>query len=638
MANQEYAPLTRAFTLDLHRVQTKEAARVTRARISECFRYGIRSLKCVFGSPDSFHGSIAEKILDIAFTDERVVSNTLSEWVFSDDIDVSRMPIFLVLPLRLNPDATPVTADSAFSGFAASFESAASLRLLCKMPFQPLREYYDWQYAARAIGNGCKERLLREYSAAAGLNSRDQGLSLSDLMQCADGYGRWCAGQTKAEAMFTAPAAPPVRAQLKAPVFYTHSQPRTIEALFLQADRHLSNDELEACHETVSITFSLIENDAHKMQHELLLGRALSRENAAECEGHLLQADKLCVGVHGESSSRRIPILRELASWYGRTGDVSQLLALNEIGAVLEVSDSTPLPVKKRFVSDFGYARLLRQGGLYQESVYVLRLFIWQVLMGQTREMPKAFETPLDALLKGKISRVQVASLHLLYTMNCTDDENGDFSLATHMLDLCHFVLGDVAGQELLRAEIEQERGRIARKRGEFDRAIRHYEVAGRLIKDAREEDPYRLYKLHLNIGVVKAQIGDLKSASADYEKAWALAEKLNLTEQIFVYELLQSRASLALRKRDFTACERLASEAADLITLKASQRHKDIGLARFRQGVALCHLEYFDKAFYALSEAQREFEAAGTFGEHRPQLEMYLKVASNKLSEAKPI
>jgi len=110
------------------------------------------------------------------------------------------------------------------------------------------------------------------------------------------------------------------------------------------------------------------------------------------------------------------------------------------------------------------------------------------------------------------------------------------------------------------------------------------------------------------------------------------LAQKLQLTEQIFVYKLFQSRATLALRKKDYVTCERLASQAADLLTLKVSQRHGDIALARLRQGVALCHLEDFLRGRQVLGEAQQEFELAGAFGEHRSQLEMYLAIASGKL------
>ena len=173
MAKQEYGRLTNQFTLDLHQVQTKEAARLVKTRIAECHRFGIGSIKCVFGSPNRFTGSVAEAILDVAFTDDKVLADLLPAWVYADVIDVSYMPIFLVLPLRISPDVKALTPESSFSGLNASFEPQASLRLLCRMPFQPLRQHYDWLYAARAIG-GCSESKLKEYCSATGMAIQDQ--------------------------------------------------------------------------------------------------------------------------------------------------------------------------------------------------------------------------------------------------------------------------------------------------------------------------------------------------------------------------------------------------------------------------------------------------------------------------------
>jgi tetratricopeptide (TPR) repeat protein len=632
MAKQEYGMLRGEFTLDLHHVQTKEAARIVRVRIAECFKHGIRSLKCVFGSPDCLSGSIAEAVLNIAFIDERIFSETLAEWVFADEIDVPSMPIFLVLPIKPNPDALALTPESVFSGFTAAFEPKASLRLLCKMPFQPLREYFDLPYAARAIGGGCKENLLREYCEASGLTVNERGLNQAGLLKCSDSFGHWNKSRANRVRPITTETPNDGHTEESLP-FYSHTQPRTVEALFQQAERQLSDVEIFECRETLEVVFALVETDSHRMRYELLLGRILQSEGSAECERHLRMADRLCAALKGTSSPQRIPILRTLAGWYAHNGEVSELIALSEANEAIDVSLPTRIPIRRRFVSDFNYARLLRQAGMFQESVFVLRQFVWHGLMEKAGEMPEVFGPTIDQLLESKVSRVQLAELNLLYAMNCTDDGDGDLELATVFLNLSHRLLVDIANQELLRAEIEQERGRIDRKRGQIDRALRHYDVAIKFAKDSQIVDSYRNFELYLNRGVARVQKGDLKAAAADYERSWSLAESLRLTNQVVVCPLLLSRATLALRNREYAACARLAEEAADLLTLKAAQRHKDIGLARFRQGAALCHLEAYRHGLEVLKDAQREFVLAGTFGVHREQLEMYISLADAQLS-----
>ena len=431
-------------------------------------------------------------------------------------------------------------------------------------------------------------------------------------MMCADGFPVWSASQKRARIVATVIEPKPIPSPPSVQPFYSHAQPHTFDALLLQAERYLLDEHLSSCQETLSVAVDLIERDAQRADYEVLLGRLLSRQNAPECEGHLLKAQRLIIGEYGEQSPRRVPVLRELVSWYGRTGEVSQLLSTVEAANTLNISEPVPRSVKKRYVEDLSYARILRHNGLYKESVYLLRLFVWEVLLSRPTPMPREYEVPVSVLSDGKISKLQAATLHLLFALNCTDDEQGELPLATAMLDVSHLLLEDVPGQEVLRAEIEQERGRIARKRGELDRAIRHYDTAMKMLKAVKTEDPFLMYELFVSKGVVHAQQNDLKDASTNYEKAWALAEKLQFTDQLYVSKLLSSRASLALRRGDFNTCVLLASQAADLLLLKASGRHKERGLAHFRQGEAFCHLGKFREARQALSSAESCFKEAG--------------------------
>jgi hypothetical protein len=60
-----------------------EAARVLRIRINECYKYGLHTLKVVYGSPDRFEGSILEALCTIVQSEPYVLLNELPDWVFS---------------------------------------------------------------------------------------------------------------------------------------------------------------------------------------------------------------------------------------------------------------------------------------------------------------------------------------------------------------------------------------------------------------------------------------------------------------------------------------------------------------------------------------------------------------------------
>jgi hypothetical protein len=148
------------FTLDLHGVSRSEAARVIRARLKECYKYGLLTLRIVFGSPERYEGTILEALCEIVQLDPNVLTAELPDWVFDPEMTRDPRLTFLAVPIRLNPKPEPLDENVIFQKFKADKEESRAQRLLCGIPYEPLRRSYSWKYAARAIGGDCREDAL----------------------------------------------------------------------------------------------------------------------------------------------------------------------------------------------------------------------------------------------------------------------------------------------------------------------------------------------------------------------------------------------------------------------------------------------------------------------------------------------
>lgn len=91
------------FNLDLHGTEVRVAKYVVARRIDECYRYGIRVLKIIYGTPDNFEGSIAKAVHQLVRCHDHVAVETLPRYVFSETEPEALNPALRV-HLRQNPN------------------------------------------------------------------------------------------------------------------------------------------------------------------------------------------------------------------------------------------------------------------------------------------------------------------------------------------------------------------------------------------------------------------------------------------------------------------------------------------------------------------------------------------------------
>jgi len=65
MADQEFFAKDNRFWVDLHQCGTMEAIDTVATRINECYRYGIKTLEIIYGTPDIYEGSIQQAMDDL---------------------------------------------------------------------------------------------------------------------------------------------------------------------------------------------------------------------------------------------------------------------------------------------------------------------------------------------------------------------------------------------------------------------------------------------------------------------------------------------------------------------------------------------------------------------------------------------
>jgi hypothetical protein len=294
-------------------------------------------------------------------------------------------------------------------------------------------------------------------------------------MVAADQYERWqhrdAAGDPiSASASPAAESAPTEIAQAKSsvPVY----QVLTSEACLLLVDRLFDAGDIATILRHLDTASGSADDPALQMEVCQRYGRYWLEMNDPACEQWLRKADQLCVKTFGESSARRVPIQRLLMTWYSISGEVDLVLQCGSTVYEL-IGDTEIQSPKRRFINKFAHAVYLRLAGRYQESVAVLRGITWEIVLGRTDDMPSEFPVPVKCLETAPLSRPQLANLELLYAMNCTDER--DYELAESHLQIARHLMSGVNGHDEVNSMIEQEAGRVRRKTGDYEMALRHY-------------------------------------------------------------------------------------------------------------------------------------------------------------------
>ncbi len=155
MANQYYEPARNRFSLDLHGVLKRDAARVIRKRIEECSRFGIATLEIIYGTPDIFDGSIASVLHGVVRESPLVDASRLPREFVEDCAQYACRIAKIDLALRSTFAALP-RSEWMFAPFPASREPDIWLRRRCEIAFNPFQTTFSKEDAARITGRGCR--------------------------------------------------------------------------------------------------------------------------------------------------------------------------------------------------------------------------------------------------------------------------------------------------------------------------------------------------------------------------------------------------------------------------------------------------------------------------------------------------
>jgi tetratricopeptide (TPR) repeat protein len=631
MAHQELYLPTRLFTLNLHGVRTQDAVKAIKLRLEECFRYGLRTLKCVYGSPDKFEGSILQALCDVALTDHHVWLSELPDWV-SDADQRDNRTISLSIPIRMNLAATGLDETTVFKKFKADHEPDPGLRLLCEMPFQPLRKIYDWLYAARAIGRNCTGPELRAMSVqryASGENA--QGLSIADLRKAAFDWKTWKKKikdqAPDREVMIIEP-----RHASTAPVdtiFYEFSNQPDIVGRLRAFDRLVEHAEYEKA--TIMIDIALTE-EAGDFTSELFLqkGRLLLLQHDHACEPWLLRSDNQVKAAEGDLSQKRVAGLMLLMTWYGETGEPDRALHYAvEMGNVRGPEALSTMTPKRRFLNQVAAAALLRQTGRLFDSTMTIQKAIWTELLNRDGEIPQTFTISKEELLQSGINRGMISRALLFCALNSM--EMGQAQTSADHLAEAEWILAPGRANDSIRAAINQAKGRIFRKQGMTREALRCYKEALRLNNTSGSPDLSLECEINSSMGVAYA-VENHALADRHYQEALKLSEESSSKESPYFGKLLINIASLRLRQRRYDDAINLANQAIELLLLKAPGRHVDLVIAFLRIGVAHNESGRFSEAAEALAKAASEVQqcAHEISDEIRGEIQIQLERASN--------
>jgi len=114
MADQEFFARDNRFWVDLHQCGTMEAIETVATRINECYRYGIKTLEIIYGTPDIYEGSI-QQAMDVLISGNRYVE------------EQGKVHAGITVTIRQNPNPSPQDENMHFVGNSASYEGRSQM-------------------------------------------------------------------------------------------------------------------------------------------------------------------------------------------------------------------------------------------------------------------------------------------------------------------------------------------------------------------------------------------------------------------------------------------------------------------------------------------------------------------------------
>lgn len=557
-ADQELRLDISEFRIDVHNTSVREAKNVVRSRIEECYRFGIKVLKVVYGTPDEFVRSIAKEVHRIVRGNQSVAQERLPRYVLSD---TEPEKLEGALRVYLCPNLTPqfITEDTSFQPFTPEHEDDFEKRLRCTTPYMPLRHSYSFKWAARALKHGCtSEQLLKLAKAPRIAKLLDESGSLTWDAFCllaADFY------HNRKKAKNT------MKAEKRAAHFELGASPELTAQSVGEVQALFPEDPLQVASRRLSDAKTLALASRYEEAEKLLLPLTTLADIPPEIvEGALMELGQICLALNrGESETyfkrviertterlgrgkHLLPTLEGLSDLYLSIGDYDSLFKLSDENAdLLDELDSEQLLPELA-----ANAHVLFLAGKHEDSLETLRDF-------SNRKGDAAISASLDAY-RYRLLGMNYSALYELFLAELA---------YKYALGCCE---SDRAGCSEMMPQLLMSRGVLQRRSGHYSDALKTYKEAGKLLRSQGQSQSIRYADVMSSTGVSYRQIGDLENADRCYSEAVAIYKNDGRIETPEFARMLMNVGVLRMAQKRYDDSEQLLNEAYDLYQLKSSE------------------------------------------------------------------
>jgi tetratricopeptide (TPR) repeat protein len=645
MANQSFDKLHNRFFLDLHGVLQRDATRAITKRIDECRTYGIDQLTVVYGTPDTFEGSIASELHQILTesTPPGALVAQISPDFLRDPESFTRRFAQLIVPIRPSENPEPQDEKMEFVPFKASRETDLWQQRLCQNYYRPLLEWVLLTYAARYIGDGCQPEGLRALAeelpgAERADDPRKFRIHTGTLKQLAEAW--WSqtpatAGERATQAQVAEPAPSP-RSDVPDPVPVPAPEVPDWEKEW-QKERKLGRTALMAgeytealrrlhgcleraekylC-ETPAVGGSLLAiAECHEIQcqyreaedyYRLALDSLSALSNSSPEElvqaemglaqllpltGKKAEAADLWAKVRTQLQNTGMPDISRIVFALANESKIRYKLdnterAITLLTEALELATTGGRRVPEAVVGDlrFGLALLQYGAGRFNESLHLFQQVVHWLESRQARSGGSLFECLFECRLK-------IGDLHR--QLGRPDESQ---AILKAILDSDGI---DVEDQ----ARTLSQLGIGCRKRGQLDLAESCYREALNLLGSMGAPDECLLGNLNENLGVIYKHRRRFPEAEACYQQALHIFEGLFGRDHRKVAEVLNNLALLYSEWNRPDVADQLFERALEIRKVFLPPDHPDLAFTYYAYGCHLAKNKEYDRADELLRKA----------------------------------
>jgi tetratricopeptide (TPR) repeat protein len=570
------------FRLDLHGTSIATSEQVMRRRIEECYRYGLRTLKIVYGTPDEYEHSIAKAAHVVVRSHDLVAQEMLPSYVFRDKAP-EKLEGALIVYLRENFNALPISSDTTFQPFMPKYEEDLARLLRCRTPYTPLRRSYPFVWAADAIGHQCTpthlDEIVKQKRVAPELIP-PHSLTWDGVCLAARAYAELRKAQKGKQRNLAKGSA---LAESRPPKLSESVQPSPPDTVTELARARLLTHE-SRYEEAVALLQQL---EASGPGREILLdilyelGRAYMALRKDKAETALLRALDLA-DVLADSGRRLLAILQQMWKYYIVSGDMDALNRLIDKYQSLDTGENGTEAYMHGFMD---LALIDYKSGQYASSLISLRRFSYVKGNGS-----------ISAALNG-------ARFNLLgrnYTAL------GDFLSATIAFEcaLKHF-RSNMRDCRMQLPAVLLSQGILQRQMGLNNQALTSYEEARKILAEQQAGDSLLYADVASSIGVIFRHQRKLSNAESSLEEARQIYIDQGVVFTPDYATILSNLARLRADQLRYDEARELLDQARQIMLLKNSANSD--GLVRLllsESGVHLAAGEH-DLAQVALEEAR---------------------------------